>query len=86
MQFKVIDIIGYMAACGTTISFLPQAIKTIQTKNTSGISLSMYTLFTIGTLLWLAYGVLSGSLPVAIANAVTLIFASIILVYKIRYK
>ncbi len=79
-------IIGYMAAFGTTISFLPQAIKTIQTKDTSGISLGMYTLFTIGTLFWLIYGVMSGSLPVAIANAITLIFASIILTYKIIYK
>lgn len=79
-------IIGYLAAFGTTISFLPQAIKTIQTKDTSGISLGMYTLFTIGTLFWLIYGVMSGSLPVAIANAITLIFASIILTYKIIYK
>jgi MtN3 and saliva related transmembrane protein len=86
MHFNTIDIIGYLAACGTTISFLPQAIKTIQTKDTSGISLSMYTLFTLGTLFWLTYGILSGSLPVAIANAVTLLFASIILAYKIRYK
>lgn len=79
-------IIGYLAAFGTTVSFLPQAIKTIQTKNTSGISLSMYGLFTLGTLFWLIYGIMSGSLPVAIANAITLLFASIILVYKIRYK
>jgi len=75
-----------MAAFGTTVSFLPQAIKTIQTKDTSGISLSMYALFTIGTLLWLIYGLMSKSLPVTIANAITFVFASIILGYKIRYK
>jgi len=75
-----------MAAFGTTVSFLPQALKTIRTKNTSGISLSMYALFTAGTLFWLIYGLMSGSLPVTIANAITLVFASIILVYKIRYK
>ena len=79
-------IIGYLAAIGTTISFLPQAIKTIRTKNTSGISLYMYALFTTGTLFWLIYGLMIGSLPVTIANAITLVFASIILVYKIRYK
>jgi MtN3 and saliva related transmembrane protein len=83
---NIIVIIGYLAAFGTTVSFLPQAIKTIQTKNTSGISLYMYTLFTIGTLFWLIYGIMIHSLPVAIANAITLIFASIILVYKLRYK
>lgn len=80
------DIIGYLAAFGTTVSFLPQAIKTIQTKNTSGISLYMYALFTAGTFLWLMYGIMSHSLPVATANVVTFIFASIILVYKLKYK
>jgi len=81
-----IDIIGFIAAFATTISFLPQAIKTIKTKDTSGISLSMYAVFTAGTFFWLIYGILSPSVPVAVANFVTLIFASIILVYKIKYK
>jgi MtN3 and saliva related transmembrane protein len=81
-----VTIIGYLAAFGTTASFLPQAVKTIQTKDTSGISLPMYILFTVGTLLWLIYGVLAPSLPVAVANAITLIFASTILIYKIKYK
>jgi MtN3 and saliva related transmembrane protein len=80
------DIIGYMAAFGTTVSFLPQAIKTIQTKDTSGISLYMYMLFTAGTFLWLMYGLMSHSLPVAVANVITFIFASIILIYKLKYK
>lgn len=85
-NISLVEIIGYLAAFGTTVSFLPQAIKTIHTKDTSGISLSMYSFFTAGTLLWLIYGIMSGSLPVAVANAITLIFASIILVYKVRYK
>jgi MtN3 and saliva related transmembrane protein len=80
------DIIGYLAAFGTTISFLPQAVKTIRTKDTSGISLPMYVVFTTGTFLWLIYGFMSGSMQVAIANIITFIFASIILIYKIRYK
>jgi MtN3 and saliva related transmembrane protein len=82
---NITSIIGYMAAVGTTISFLPQAVKTIQTKDTSGISLPMYILFTVGTLFWLIYGIMADSYPVAIANAITLIFASIILAYKLRY-
>jgi len=83
---NLVTIIGYLAAFGTTASFLPQAIKTIETKDTSGISLPMYILFTVGTLLWLIYGVMAPSLPVAVANAITLIFASTILIYKIKYK
>ena len=81
-----IDIIGFAAAFGTTFSFLPQAIKTVQTKDTSGISLYMYCFFTVGTFLWLTYGILSHSVPVAVANAITALFATIILIYKIRYK
>ena len=83
---NLITIIGLAAACCTTISFLPQAIKTIQTKDTSGISLSMYSLFAFGTLLWLLYGLFTNDTPIYIANGITLIFASIILVYKIKYK
>jgi len=82
----ITTIIGLAAAFCTTASFLPQAIKTIQTKNTSGISLSMYALFAFGTLLWLTYGLADSNLPVTIANGITLIFATIILVYKMRYK
>lgn len=83
---NVITIVGFAAAFFTTASFLPQAIKTIRTKDTSGISLFMYSLFTLGTLLWFLFGFLSSNLPVAFANAVTLLFAIIILAYKIIYK
>ena len=79
-------LIGLAAAVGTTISFLPQAIKTIRTKDTSGISLSMYSLFAFGTLLWLLYGLMTNNVPVYIANGITLVFATIILIYKLRYK
>ena len=83
---NITTIIGLFAAFCTTLSFLPQAIKTITTKDTSGISLSMYSLFTIGTVLWFTYGIMSGSVPVYLANGVTLILSLIILVYKLKYK
>ena len=81
-----ITITGFAAAVLTTASFVPQAIKTIRTKNTGSISLSMYTLFATGTLLWLLFGIFSNSMPVTIANAVTLVFAIIILFYKLKFK
>jgi MtN3 and saliva related transmembrane protein len=83
---NITTMIGLAAAFCTTASFLPQAVKTIQTKDTSSISLSMYALFAFGTLLWLTYGLTTGNLPVSIANGITFIFAAIILVYKIKYK
>lgn len=76
-------IIGLVAACLTTASFVPQAIKTIKTKDTSGISLSMYIMFTLGVLLWLIYGIYIKDAAVTVANVITFIFASIILMYKI---
>ena len=82
----LIPAIGLLAAACTTFSFLPQAVKTIRTKDTSSISLSMYALFTFGTLAWFLYGLLSNNTPVYLANGVTLVFALIILIYKLRYK
>ncbi|MBA2250708.1 MAG: SemiSWEET transporter [Chitinophagaceae bacterium] len=83
---NLITLTGLIAATGTTASFIPQAVKTIRTKNTSGISLSMYSLFAFGTLMWLIYGIASANLPVTLANGVTLVFSLIILFYKIKYK
>ncbi|HVZ25270.1 MAG TPA: SemiSWEET transporter [Sediminibacterium sp.] len=84
MNFTIV--LGLAAAVCTTISFLPQAIRTIRTKDTSGISLFMYALFTFGTLLWLLFGLFTGNIPIVAANAVTLVFSVIILFYKIKYK
>ena len=83
---NIVMIIGLAAAFCTTVSFLPQAIKTIATKNTSGISLNMYYFFTGGTLLWFIYGLLGNNIPIIIANGITLVLAAIILAYKIKYR
>jgi len=81
-----ITIAGLIAAFCTTFSFVPQAIKTIKTKDTSAISMAMYLWFTFGTLMWLIYGILSRNLPVSLANAVTLCLASVILYFKARER
>jgi MtN3 and saliva related transmembrane protein len=77
------DLLGYCAATLTTLSFLPQAMLTLRTRNVSGISLGMYSAFTLGVALWLAYGVVLGEWPIIIANALTLALASVILVLKL---
>ncbi|WP_100643898.1 SemiSWEET transporter [Alteromonas facilis] len=76
---------GYMAAFCTSISFLPQALKVIRTKDTASLSLSMYSIFSFGLLMWLTYGILLQDLPMIIANTITLFFAAIILGLKIRH-
>jgi MtN3 and saliva related transmembrane protein len=78
-------IIGLLAATCTTISFVPQVVQIIKTKNTKGISLGMYILFTFGIACWLIYGFYLGELPIIIANAITLVLASTILVFKIKH-
>lgn len=79
------DLIGYLAACLTTLSFLPQALHTFRTRDVRGISLGMYALFTAGVALWLVYGWLARAWPVVAANLVTLVLALAILVMKLRY-
>jgi MtN3 and saliva related transmembrane protein len=77
------EIIGYLAAALTTASFLPQAILTIRTKDTQSLSLSMYSLFTLGVFCWLIYGVYIANKAIIFANAITFVLAASILSFKI---
>lgn len=86
MSVGAVELIGYAAAILTTISFVPQAWHTFRTRDVSGISLGMYTVFTAGVALWLAYGVLLSAWPVVVANAVTLALAVSILAMKLRFR
>ena len=78
--------IGTIAAILTTLSFVPQAYQVIKTKDTSGISLGMYIVFVMGVFLWIIHGINIQDFNLIGANAITFIFASIILTYKIKYK
>jgi MtN3 and saliva related transmembrane protein len=80
------DLIGYCAAALTTASFVPQAWHTFKTRDVRGISLGMYSTFTVGVACWLVYGVLLGAWPIVIANCITLALASAILVMKLRFR
>lgn len=73
-----------MAGACTTLSFLPQLIKTWKTRSTHDISTGMYVTLSIGLLLWVFYGFSIYSLPIIITNVVTLILAFTVLVLKIR--
>lgn len=80
------DLIGYLAATLTTASFVPQALQTFRTKDVSGISLGMYSVFTVGIGLWLVYGLVLQAWPIVIANTITLALAASILAMKLRYR
>ena len=81
-----IDWIGSAAACLTSASFMPQAWHTFRTRDVSGISLGMYSLFTVGVALWLVYGILLVAWPIIIANVITTSLALLILLMKLRYR
>jgi MtN3 and saliva related transmembrane protein len=80
-----LDLIGSAAALATTVSFLPQLFRVWQRKSASDISLTMFLLFSFGLVCWLVYGIGLGSLPIILANVVTLILALAILGLKLRY-
>lgn len=79
-----VDVLGYAAASLTTLSFVPQATKTLRSGDTTAISLRMYLLFTTGVALWGVYGLLRGDRPLVVANAITLVSAGLILQSKLR--
>jgi MtN3 and saliva related transmembrane protein len=83
MTTEISTLIGYPAAFLTTVAFVPQAWKSWHTRDLSGISLPMYALFTLGVALWLAYGIVIGSMPIIVANAITFLLAFMVLWLKI---
>lgn len=85
MSFSAIEILGFVAALLTTGSWVPQALRTLRTRDTRAISLWMQVLFACGTALWLTYGVMISSWPVVLANALTLALVSMILALKLRF-
>lgn len=85
MNAGFIDLIGSLAALLTTASFVPQAWHSFKTRDVSGISLGMYSVFTVGVALWLVYGVLLFSWPLIIANSITLSLAACILGMKLCF-
>lgn len=80
------DWIGLLAGTLTTAAFIPQVIKIRRSKKADDISLSMFLIFTAGVALWVVFGIQIGSLPVTLANAVTMVLALIILILKYRYR
>lgn len=86
MNAILAEVVGYLAAVLTTAAYVPQALKTIKTKQTKDISLYMYLLMFSGVSAWLAYGIYLKSLPMLMANSITLLLLTTIIALKIRFK
>ncbi len=76
---------GYLAAAMTSLAFVPQALKTIRTRDTRSISLGMYVVFTIGIAFWLVYGIAMNPMPMILSNIVTFLLSATILGLKIKH-
>jgi len=83
---NALDLLGLVATCFTTSSFVPQVWRTWKTRDVSGISLPTYVIITIGLALWLVYGWLRGDMPLMVANAVMVVLTGAITVMKLRFE
>lgn len=83
---NLVDLLGITAGALTTAAFLPQVIKTWKSKSAKDLSLGMFSLFVLGVILWLIYGILIDSLPVILANAATLLLSSMLLYFKLVFN
>ena len=86
MNITLDEWLGFAAAALTTISFVPQAWMTFRTRDASGVSLAMYSVFTLGIVLWLVYGIRLGAWPLIVANSITLFLAGAVLAMKLRLE
>ncbi len=84
MQSAWTDLVGAIAAILTTAAFFPQAVKTLRTRDASGLSLTMYALLLCGVTLWLVYGVILGSWPLILSNAIVLVPQSLVMAMLLR--
>ncbi len=81
-----VELIGLIAAVLTTVGFVPQLIKTLKTKDVEGISLTMYLVMFLGLIFWLTYGFLIDSFAIKLANIVSGIIVSSLIILKVLYK
>ena len=83
---NALDLLGLVATCFTTSSFVPQVWRTWKTRDVSGISLPTSVIITVGLALWLVYGWLRGDMPLMVANAVMVVLTGAITVMKLRFE
>ena len=81
-----VEIFGYVAAILTTAAFLPQLIKTLKTKKAEDVSLVTLIMFIVGVLCWIIYGYKISSIPILMANLITLLLNLLILISKIYFS
>jgi Uncharacterized conserved protein len=80
-----VTILGYIAGTITTASFFPQLIKIYRNKKADEISITMYSIITLGMIMWIIYGVYLKSYPIIIANSISTLATLLIMIFSIKY-
>lgn len=81
-----VDILGYSAGAITSLTFLPQVIKTWREKSAKDISLMMFLIAAINEVMWIWYGVLLNNWVIILTNAIVLSMSLTMIWLKYRYK
>lgn len=74
--------LGLVAGTCTTLSFLPQVLRTLRSRHARDLSAAWLLIFGLGTAMWLAYGILRADIAVAAANGVTAVLVLILIAAK----
>ena len=77
--------LGYVASFLTVASFLPQVIRTWQSRQTRDLSLGMFSLLVTASTLWILYGIFINDWPVILTNIGMVLLNGSIGVAKVRY-
>lgn len=86
MMLAATETVGFVAATCTTFAFVPQVVRIWRTRSAEDISLAMYLTMVAGVLLWIVYGTRIHSVPLVVANAVSLVLACAVLMGKLRFR
>ncbi|HYD74047.1 MAG TPA: SemiSWEET transporter [Candidatus Binatia bacterium] len=81
----LVNTIGVVAGVCSMTSFIPQIVKILRERSAAAVSLHMYAVTIVGFICWTAFGVLTNSWPVTLANAVCLALVTTILVLRLRF-
>lgn len=81
-----VEILGYSAGAITSLTFLPQVIKTWKDKSARDISLLMFLIAAVHETMWIIYGVLRDDMVIILTNAVILVMSLIMIYFKLKYK
>jgi MtN3 and saliva related transmembrane protein len=80
-----IEVVGLLGSALSSITFIPQVVRTFKTRSVADLSLSMMVIVTMSTLVWLVYGFGRNALPVIICNAIIFVLSLVLIYFKFAY-